>query len=412
MKTNTGAAMLISVVFFLFISLAIIAGLVGPSVREFKISGDLVRSRQSFFLAESGVEDAYYRLSNAKPIGASTNITLNGSTATTTITDSGYNEKTISSSGDVASRQRKNQLVLSTGTGIAFSYGIQAGTGGFQLGNATVVGNVYSNGNITGSNGAEITGSAFAAGAGTINNIDIGQSGTGNAWARTVTNSTIQGTLYCQTGSGNNKSCNTSQGDAPAVGMPLTDEMITNWKADAALGGTISGNYTFTGGGSFGPKKINGNLTINSNMTITGTIHVTGNVTTSNGVHVSLSPSYGTSGGIIIIDGTADFSNNADFTGSGSANSFVMVVVTSTCPTGCAGSPNAVEVDNNVGAVIINAQNGTVHLNNNAELNEVVGKTIIIDNSAEVNYLSGLANTSFSSGPSGGWNVKTWKEIR
>ena len=42
---NKGQAMLISVIFFLFISLAITSGLVSPSVREFKIANDLIKSR-------------------------------------------------------------------------------------------------------------------------------------------------------------------------------------------------------------------------------------------------------------------------------------------------------------------------------------------------------------------------------
>ena len=54
-KKNEGIAMLISVIFFLFISLAITGGLVSPSVREYKISNDIIKSRQSFFLSESGV---------------------------------------------------------------------------------------------------------------------------------------------------------------------------------------------------------------------------------------------------------------------------------------------------------------------------------------------------------------------
>ena len=71
-NNQTGAAMLTSIVFFLFISLAIIFGLVTPSVRGFKISNDSIRSKQSLIFSESGIEDAYFRLKNAKPIDSST----------------------------------------------------------------------------------------------------------------------------------------------------------------------------------------------------------------------------------------------------------------------------------------------------------------------------------------------------
>src|SRR3989338_10355702 len=107
-KRNSGAAMLVSVVFFLFISLAIISGLVWPTVRQFKIANDLLRSHQSLFLSESGVEDAYFRLKNAMTVDLYPSLevlTLNYSTADTLITDSGYNEKTINTLGDVSLRQ-------------------------------------------------------------------------------------------------------------------------------------------------------------------------------------------------------------------------------------------------------------------------------------------------------------------
>jgi hypothetical protein len=411
-NTQSGAAMLLSVIFFLFISLAIVFGLVSPSIREFRIASDSLKSRQSFFLSESVVEDAYYRLKTAKTIGATDTITLDGNSATASITDSAYNEKTISSLGDVFSRQRKNQLVLHTGQGVSFNYGIQSGLGGFVLGNAVVNGNVYSNGTITGANGATITGTAVSAGAGgLIDNIDVGQNGTGNAIAHRVINSTIAGTLFCQTGSANNKSCNTSQADPAYVDMPITQAMLDKWKADALLGGTVSGNLTISSPTSLGPKKITGNLAINDDITITGTIHVVGNITTNNNAQISLDSSYGGNGGIIVVDGRATLSNNAEFHGSGVAGTFVLLASTSTCPVGCSGQ-NALEILNNVGAILVNAQNGTVHLNNNVELNEVVGYTIDIDNGAVINYTSGLVNTYFTSGPSGGWNITSWQEVK
>jgi len=410
-NNQSGAAMLVAIIFFLFISLAISFGLVSPSVSQFKISSDLMKSGQSFFLAESVVEDSYYRLKSAMTIGGTNTITLSDNSATATITDSGYNEKTISALGDVDSRQRTSEMTLNAGDGVSFSYGIQAGVGGFTLGNATVYGNVYSNGTIVGANGATVTGSAFSAGpSGLIDNVDVGQTGIGDARAHTVRSSTIAGSLYCQSGTGNNKSCNTSQADPATVGMPITQVMIDKWKADAELGGTTTGNVTISSPTSLGPQKITGNLAINADLVITGTIYVVGNITTNNGAEISLHNSYGATGGVIVSDGKVTLSNNVLFFGSGSEGSYVLLVTTSICPTGCSGA-NAIEILNNVGAILVNAQNGTVHLNNNVELNEVVGNKIIIDNSAEVHYLSGLANTNFTSGPSGGWSIESWQEV-
>ena len=176
--------MIISMIFFLFISLAIISGLVSPSVREFKIANDLIKSRQSFFLSESAVEDSYFRLKTGKAIGATNTISLGDNSATATITDSGYNEKTISALGDVSSRQRKNELVLNTGVGVSFNYGVQVGQGGLEMNNLSkIIGNAYSNGNIIGTNSARIQGTAIASGpVGIIEGMDIN----GDAWSYTI----------------------------------------------------------------------------------------------------------------------------------------------------------------------------------------------------------------------------------
>lgn len=399
--------MLISVVFFLFISLAIISGLVSPTVREFKNSSDLIKSRQSLFLSESGAEDAYYRLKNALAVDSSETITLNNNTATTTITDSSYNEKTVIAEGDVSSRERKNKLVLLAGTGVSFSYGVQSGVGGFTMGNnSQVQGSVYSNGSITGS--GSITSTALSAGpTGLIDGITVGTGSVGNAYAHTVNDSTIAGTNYCQTGTGNNKSCNQSQPDPEPVAMPITEEEISAWKTEAAEGGTYTGNYTVNDtSASLGPKKITGNLTIDNNadFTVTGTLWVQGNMVVSNNATVRLAPSYGTSEGVIVVDGTVSINNNAIFAGSGETGSYLMVLSTYT-------SGSAITLENNGGAVILYAASGTVNLANNARAKSLNGYRINLNNNAVVIYDTGLANANFVNGPSGGWGISSWKEV-
>lgn len=561
--------MLISVIFFLFISLAIIAGLVSPTVREFKTSSDLIKSHQSFFLSESAIEDVYFRLKAGMTVGPTETITLSDNSATATITDSGFNEKTISSLGDVSSRQRKSELVLTAGTGVSFSYGVQSGYGGFTMANGSIVnGSVYSNGNITGS--GSITGTALSANSasltadqtngsgvppydvifgnangtqdfaqsfqvsttsvvnkvelylkkvstpsnltvrivsnsgtnpgtttlasgslsaslvsttygwvsvpfssnpeltvgttywividgstnssryymigandngyssgigkigqysgswsnttpsgldgffklylggltGLIDGITIGTGGVGNAYAHTVTNSNIAGTNYCQTGSGNNKSCNTTLPDPTQVAMPISDQNILDWKAEAEVGGIHSGDYIVNStSASLGPKKITGNLSVtnNASLTMTGTLWVEGNIDISNNAAVSLASSYGTSEGVIVADGTVNIGNNAVFAGSGSEGSYLMVLSTST-------STSAMTLSNNGGAVILYAANGTVNLSNNAGAKSLNGKNINLSNNAVITYDSGLANSNFVNGPSGGWGITSWKE--
>ena len=566
---NKGQALLISLVFFSFLSLSIVMGLSVPVVREFRISSNNLESKKSFFLSESGVEDAYYRIKTSQTIGTAETITLDNHSVVTNITDSGYNEKTISSEGSVLSRERINRVVLNTGTGVSFSYGVQSGQGGFIIANNAVVnGSVYSNGSITGS--GTIAGSATSANSasliadqengsgvpaydvtfgdsnstqdfaqsfqisttevinkvdlyikkigtpsnltvrivsdnsgspstselasgslsaslvsttygwvevpfssnpqlssgttywmvidggthasryyqigannngygsgagkigsyggswsntspagldsffkvytggitGIIDGVNVGTAGVGNAYAHTINNATIEGTNYCQIGSGNNKACNTSLPDPTQVAMPISEQNILDWKAEAEAGGTYSGNYIVDGTTtSLGPTRITGNLTVKNNavFTITGTLWVEGDMLFDNGSLVKLSPSYGSSEGVVVADGTITISNNASFEGSGVAGSYPMLLTTSY-------SDSAITLNNNAGAVILYAGNGTINVSNNAGAVALTAFKINLEPNAEIDYNSGLANSNFVNGPSGGWNISSWQE--
>jgi len=413
-KKNSGAAMLVSVVFFLFIMLSIIIGLVSPTVREFRSANVNLNSKKSYFLAESGSEDAAYRIKNNKPISGSETITLNSNSVTTTISTLVGGDKQIVSLGDIASFQRKVTVLLKAGDGAVFKYGTQAGQGGFVFkNNSHISGSLYSNGNIVGSNGAYITGDAFVAGStGSISNMRVGYGGTGEAHANTVTGSTITGSLYCQSGSSNNKACNTSQADPVSEDLPISDEQITNWKADAVLGGTTSGDVTISTPTTLGSRKIQGNLTITNTLNLTNTVYVTGNVNISG--TVKLDPAYGSNSGMIIADGYIIVGNGVVFQDSGTAGSYIMLLSTSTCDISISGAPcngnNAIDVSNNSSISIVNAQQGTVYFSNNAGVKEAVGNKIVLKNNVGISYGSGIISTNFTSGPSGSWVLGGWGE--
>ena len=561
--------MMIVVLFFVFISLTILAGIITPVVREFKIAGTTLSSKNAYFLAESGVEDVLYRIRNNRQVGASETLVLGTSSATTTITDISGSQKQIVSLGDVNSNQRKVNLSVTTGVGVSFSYGVQTGKGGFTMANnSSIIGSVYANGPITGS--GSITGSATSANSATltadqsngsgvpaydvtfananatqdfaqsfqvsdtevvnkaqlylkkvgnpsnltvrivnnasgspstvtkasgtlsaslvstnygwvdvvfsthpqldagttywivvdastnasnyyrigangngysggsskigqysgtwnltspstvdgffslytggitglISGITVGTGSTGDAYANTVNNSTIRGTNYCQNGTGNNKTCNTTLSDPVEVAMPISDQNIQDWKDAAAAGGTTTGNYSLSGSsGTLGPRKISGDLMVqnNSTLTVSGTLWITGNVNISNNATVRLSSGYGSSEGVIIVDGTVSIGNNANFLGSGTSGSYVMILTTSN-------SSGAINLQNNAGAVILYASNGTINVSNNAGAKSVTGYQISLSNNVTITYDSGLANSNFSSGPSGSYNISTWKE--
>src|SRR3989339_1826305 len=567
---QSGAAMLISVVFFLFLSLGIISGLVAPSVREFRNSNVNLNSKKAYFLAESGSEDAMYRILNNMAIGTSETLALDSNETTTNVMDVDSSTKQITSLGDVSNSERKTNINLSTSDGVSFNYGMQIGNGGLTMSNsATINGNVYVNGDITGYNSAKITGTAIAAdrtaevldqindtgtptdaiqfgnttntadvaqsfivatsdiatqvsvyikkvgspsnatvritadssgkpattslatgtlsassvttsygwanivlspnvtlstnvtywlvidasvnasnyyilgannaqyanglgklgqyGTTTWNNtspsgldaffkiylgginsvisgMTIGQLGVGNASAHIVNDSTIAGSLYCQTGSGNNKSCDTSQTDPAPLNFPISDSQVQSWKDDAVAGGTQSGDINLSDSETLtiGPKKVVGNLYVSNSgiLTISGTLWVTGNIVLSNSAQVKLSGSYGSGSGMIISDGTVSTSNSATFSGSGVSGSYMMMLTTST-------SSSAINVANSAGTVILVAPYGTISFSNTAGAKEAIAKTISMSNSATLTYESGLMNVNFVSGPSGSWEVQT-----
>lgn len=244
----------------------------------------------------------------------------------------------------------------------------------------------------------------------------IGTGVIGDAWAHTVTGTTVAGNLYCQTGSNNNKSCNTSNPDPVPQNFPISDGNIQGWKDEAEGGGIYSGNYSVGGSSSssLGPKKITGNLTVSNSgvLTVNGTLWVQGNLIVSGSGKLKLSTSYGSGSGVIVVDGYVSLGGSGVVEGSGQAGSYILVLSTSDCPVSpsCSGN-KAIEIDGSAGSVILNAQRGSIEFEGSAKAKEATAYKIEMEGSAVVNYESGLADVNFSSGPSGGYTITDWKEI-
>ncbi len=415
-----GQAIITAVVFFMLISLMMIVGIMTPLLRHLKASHEFVRSRQSYYVAEALNEDGVYRLNKNLNVPSSWTLSLNGSSATATLSTT-LNIKKIYTVGSFDFLSRAITTTVSEGVGAAFNYGVQSGTGGFVLtGGSRINGNVYSGGNIVATNGVVITGSAVAASSSSIGGdnyaggVVIGTSTAGIAWGHTVQGAAVAGNLYCQSGSHNNKSCDVSRGDAPYLDMPFSDDDIQALKDQGSAGNIISGNYTVGyAGATIGPTKINGNLTVNGGgtLTLSGTVYVTGNISVSGGGKIKLSSSYGSGSGVMINDGYVNLSGGGSLSGSGQSGSSLFLITTSSCPTGpsCSGN-NAMTVNGGAGAVILIAQNGVMALSGGVNLKEATAYKITADGGTTISYDSGLANVNFSSGPSGAWNVQSWSE--
>ena len=240
---------------------------------------------------------------------------------------------------------------------------------------------------------------------GSISNVSVGTgAGGGDAWAHTITSTTVNsGIKYCKVGTG----CNTSRPDPVTQPYPISNGNISDWKAEAVLGGTITSTTTGSSK-TLGPIKVDGNLTVDGILYLNGTIWVTGDFKVT-GTKVQLASSYGSNSGMIIVDGKTLIENNVTFSGyNGATSSYVMLLSTNSLK-GSTGDC-AIDVKNNAGAVLLNAQNGSIFFKNNATAKSVTAYKIELQNGVEITYDLGIIDLNFYSGPSGSWNINSWQE--
>ena len=418
--SNSGQAILTAVVFFMFISMIVVSGAYTVSYKESKLSRDFGTSKKSFFMAESGLEDLSYRLIKGKNYNTTEVLSLDGSSATTTVADiSG--EKELTATGTASKMIRKSKIKLKNNNGVSFHYGVQVGEGGIVMENSSqVVGNVFSNGPIVGLNSNIVKGDAISAGpAGSVN----GTHATGTVYAHSISNSDIDKDAYYITISNTIVDGIKYSGspDQATSSLPITDAMIEDWKTAAAVSVINSPcPYNISSNAVIGPVKINCNLKISGSPTVTiaGPVWVVGNIEIDNSPIVKLASSLGANSVAVIADNPAnrttsskiELANSAEFQNSGTEGSYILFISQNNSAQN-GGSEKALTAENSIsGEVLVYAGHGEVHLKNSISLREVSAYKIRLSNSAQVVYKTGLANLLFTSGPSGGYSIESWRE--
>jgi len=164
---EAGQATLIMTLVLLSVSSIIVVAVGSLTYNEIKKLNNIVKSAQSYYVSEAGVEDALLRLQNRMDYEDSYVLSI-GSDSTTVEISPSTDQPVITSRGNVDNRIRKLRVGLkasSTATNIAFNYGVEVGYGGLHMdNNSAVIGNVYSNGPVTsGPLNPDITGTIFAA---------------------------------------------------------------------------------------------------------------------------------------------------------------------------------------------------------------------------------------------------------
>ncbi|MBI4137848.1 MAG: hypothetical protein HY472_01190 [Candidatus Sungbacteria bacterium] len=449
-----GYAALIALVITLTASLAIVSGLTVFALQEVKANRIFVKSQEAAAASESGLEDGAYRLLTSKQIAPSETLVV-GEGATTITTTTIGSEKTIRSEGSRDALRRIQEIKLITTPGTSFVYGAQVGAGGLLMtNNSTVNGSVFSNGTINATGNSQITGDASATGASqivggpaiggsarahAISDAVIGGDALlsttlaettvgGNAYADTISQSTITGNAYyftsiSQSTVGGSTFPNTPppQDVAPEP-FPITDADISEWETQAATGGTHTTPcpYTITGTVTLGPRKIACDLTIQGSavVTLTGPVWITGNADVKNTAIVRLDSSYENKSEVIIADNPANrttsskvtVQNSAQILGSGTPGSYVFLISQNNSAE-TNGNEIAIQPKNSAAGPIYYAPHGKILIQNITTLKEASAYAIEMKNSAALTYESGLASIRFSSGPTGAYDLVSWKEV-
>jgi len=417
-----GYVVVLNTLIFVVIASFVVYAISYPLLSTNRAVDQLLHSKRAFIVSESATNETLYKIKNNISVPNSDTLELGGIEAHTNLT-SGFGGRTIKTTATDLDVTRIIEVDLAESSGVSFNYGMQTGQGGFELNGGTKInGNVYSNGNILGFGGATITGSAIVASSpgrlGEINGQQYDQlTVTGDVWAHKISGVHANGIIYCQTSSYVNKGCNTSRPDPVEQPFPISDSEIESWKEAASLGVIKNGNVTVGPWPdqkvTMGVTKINGNLKVNSggSLTMSGTLWVTGDLNIESG-GIYLASTMGADSGIIVVDGKVNITGGGHIEGNGIPGNYILVVTTSSCPTGpnCNGQ-NAITLSGGAGSVIVNAQKGTARLTGGAQVNQLTANKVIMDGGTGVDYKTGLIDMNFNSGPSGSWRVSQWKEI-
>lgn len=169
-QKNSSGYLVLFAVLFLALFMAAAASLLGYTTLNIKGVRQTYVKNQAVYLAQAGIDKAIHELNSNPNYVGETGTALGAGEFTVAITTVDATTKRIVATGFVpnSSNPVQTRVIRATATinsaQVAFNFGVQVGEGGLTMYNGTTInGNVFSNGNISGSNGARITGSATVA---------------------------------------------------------------------------------------------------------------------------------------------------------------------------------------------------------------------------------------------------------
>ncbi|MFA5070566.1 MAG: hypothetical protein WC528_04775 [Patescibacteria group bacterium] len=349
-KNQRGVVAILTLLAVSVLALLIMTTMSVLAADELKMSISERNTEKTFYAAETGINEALYRLSKdglpanfclsfdgtAIPCANSEKIEVSFSLDP----NNPYNRIINSRAQDITGKERTLSFTAQTNSYAAgLDFAVHTGTGGLEMENNTrVYGNIHSNGNIYGSTGgtpkSEIYGDIKVSGI-TTNLVQtfsydlryadntLFKHLNGNLHAHEIVDSKISGDACYQiinsstvSGSsevyGSNPNCISDP--APAT-FPITDPQIENWTNEikdhvneAILNGTgqlFPTNKTVNTSETWGPTKVNGNLIIQGSpqgvnkLVMNDNLWVIGNLEIQNNGQLTLFKNILVSGNII-----------------------------------------------------------------------------------------------------------------
>lgn len=258
-------------------------------------------------------------------------------------------------------------------------------------------------GNVTWSNiNADLSFKTYVGGSPTYidgsNSLTIG----GNAHANTIKATTIISDAYYQNLI-NSTAARYYPGSADPLpkNFPISDGNIAQWKQQAQEAAVTTGDIDSCQS-VLGPGKYVGNVEFDSrcHVSVKSPVWITGNFELENNNILTLSPEFGDSSGVIIVDGKTELKNGNVLQGTGSASSILMLLSTYDSRSN---GISAIVISNTGNSSFLYADKGIIEPGNGNTFKELTAWGIKIFNVSTVNYETGLASAFFSSGPSGSY---------
>lgn len=451
-KNKQGVAAIVIVFVLGLLSLFIGVSLLETGYAQSIMGRNSAQSSKAFYLANAGVEEAVYQISQSGTLGYpgpdNLSFNLNGGTVDATITGT-ESERFIEAVGSVDNYVRKIKVtVQDTTVKPGFANAIHAGAGGIELRNQTLVtskdgsgGNIYSNSFVKGAkndyttsgdcknSASAIDGSVWA-----VDNItklatnDSGVCVLGEAHADIIDYCFVKTDVFAP---------NTPSASCPYLGsytnepapspIPLPNMGVDSLKSYLnSKGEVFSGNCVADGSGdasdcTSGTLEI-GNLIVtgdfekpsNIDLKVTGPVWVKGDIVFDSLGSIKPADDITQVSQIILTDGTITSESNVVY--GKNVNAYLLLISTFDPGTPAnqvcedAQTP-AITISSNSESVLFYSMNGCVKVNANSQFHgALLGEGIRIDNNSDVEYDPDLQTAIFGLTKDGGWKITSFVE--